>query len=105
MKKIVFIITIAAAAIIGSCRSSIVDDPSTNIQYSITRQSYVKLTVENSYNTVVATPVDGIMAAGTHSVNVNMDNLLEGVYFYILEYTEVSTGLHYKSEKMFLLAK
>jgi len=55
------------------------------INYKVPENSYVKLTVENSYNTIVATPVDGIKNAGYYSVSINFSNFNSGVYFYTLE--------------------
>ena len=92
-------------ALFGGCRSSIVDDPTTMIQYSIRDDSHVKLTVENSYDTVVATLVDTVQRSGNYTVKLDLSHLPEGMYFYTLQARGVSTSWNYSSTKMFLLKK
>jgi hypothetical protein len=103
MKKY-FWLFLAVSLLIG-CRSSIVDDPSTNIQFTVAQPSNVKLTIENSYGTVVATPIDEFKTAGTYMINFDASNLLEGIYFYTLECKGVNNNYYFKSEKMILLIK
>ncbi|MDR3610860.1 MAG: hypothetical protein P4L27_09880 [Ignavibacteriaceae bacterium] len=43
---------------LNGCRSSILDDPSTMIDYQVPEDSHVKLTIENNYNTIIATLVN-----------------------------------------------
>ena len=91
--------------LIGGCKSSILDDPSTKIVFSIPQRAYVKLMVENSYNTIIATLVDEQMVAGTYSVNFDSENLAEGVYFYITEVRGIDDGSYYKITRQMLLIK
>ena len=87
------------------CKSSILDDPTTSIHYSLAEESYVKLTIENSYNTTVATLVDGVRSAGAHMVNFDSSNLAEGVYFYTIEAKGTNDNSYYKIVKQMLLVK
>lgn len=90
---------------INGCHSSILDDPSTVIAYQIPEKSHVTLTIENNYNTVIATPVDKDMSAGNYSVSFNASNLLTGVYFYTIESKGINSNYYYKSTKKMLLIK
>ena len=87
-----------------SC-SSPLDDPSTSIQFAIPSQSHVKLTIENSYNTVVDVLVNRELPAGVHQVVFDGSDLAEGIYFYIIEVTKEETGYYYKSKRTLLLIK
>jgi len=87
------------------CKSSILDDPSTVINYSIAERSHVKLMVENMYNTIVATLVDQELNAGYYSADFNSDNLAEGIYFFTLEARGLENSSYYKNTKQILLVK
>lgn len=87
-----------------SC-SSPLDDPTTPIQYTTPIQAHIKITVENSYNTVIAILVNEEHPAGYHSVQFDASNLAEGVYFYTLEATNVEENYYFKSKKTLLLIK
>lgn len=89
----------------AGCNSSILDDPSTVINYSLVQRSWVKITVENNYNTVVATLVDTIKNAGYYSANYNSSSLAEGVYYYNLEIKGVQGGSETKITRIMLLVK
>ncbi len=49
--KLLSLTTLVLVIILFGCKSSILDDPSTIIRYSVPEISMVKLTIENSYNT------------------------------------------------------
>lgn len=102
MKKYLFVIAITVL-IIG-CNSSIIDDPSTKINFSVPELSQVKLYVENSYDTIVATLVDQVLAAGNYSVNFETNDLAEGIYFYTIEF-KPENGSQIKMIKQMLLIK
>lgn len=102
MKKYLVLIILAFFAI--GCNSSIVDDPTTIIKYSVPELSHVKLYVENSYDTVVATLVDQVLAAGHYSVSFDTNNLAEGIYFYSIEFTP-ENGSQIKMIRHMLLIK
>jgi len=104
MTKIKYIVLLFSFLLI-SCKSSILDDPSTVINYSIAERSHVKLMVENMYNTIVATLVDQELNAGYYSADFNSDNLAEGIYFYTLEARGLENSSYYKNTKQILLVK
>ena len=85
------------------CNSSILDDPSTIISYSVPEPSHVKITVENSYNTVVAVLVDQDIPAGNYQANFSVSNLAEGIYFYNLKITGESGNVLETTKRMLLI--
>ncbi len=89
----------------GGCKSSIVDDPATNIIYSVPQESHVKLTVENSYNTVITILVNKNQNAGRYNVSFSTNDLAEGVYFYTLELKGINNNFYLKNTKYILLEK
>ncbi|MGE5859190.1 MAG: hypothetical protein ACM34J_01460 [Ignavibacteria bacterium] len=104
MKKLKYFLLLALF-IFSGCKSSILDGPSTTINFSIPKNCYVKLTVENSYNTIIATLVDGQMGIGSYAVDFDSENLAEGIYFYILEARGTEDSSYYKNTKQMLLIK
>ncbi len=60
-------------------------NPATRIDFALPAQSHVTLKVYNVLGQMVATVVDGVMNAGTHSVTFNAAKFASGVYFYRLE--------------------
>lgn len=93
------------AALLGGCRSSILDDPSMQISYQISQKAHVKIIVENSYNTVVATLLDSPREAGIGKVTFNPPGLLEGVYYYTVEAKGIDNAYYYKETKAMLIIK
>ncbi|MBI2419278.1 MAG: hypothetical protein HYV28_15530 [Ignavibacteriales bacterium] len=93
------------AALLGGCRSSILDAPSTQIQYQLPQKAHVKITIENSYNTVIATLLDSPKEAGYLQVTYNPPGLLEGVYYYTVEAKGIDNSYYYKETKAMLLVK
>jgi hypothetical protein len=87
------------------CKSSILEDPTTVINYSVPQASHVKLTVENSYNTLIATLVDKQQQSGYYAVNMDMSNLPEGIYFYTIECKGINNGYYSKITRQILLVK
>jgi hypothetical protein len=104
MKKYFFLIVIPALLLTG-CRSSILQDPSTLIEYDVPQLSHVTLTVENSYNTVVRTLVDADQGPGTYKVTFDASSLQEGVYFYTLECKGIGNSFYFKITKRLVLLK
>ncbi len=60
-------------------------NPSTQIEYSIPKDGFVKLTVYNTLGQKVSDLVNGIEKAGQHEITFNGTGLASGVYFYKLE--------------------
>lgn len=102
MKRYLLLVVLTFLAI--GCNSSIVDDPSATIRFLVTETSHVKLYVENSYDTIVATLVDEVKQAGAYEVNFDINNLAEGIYFYTLE-LKGESGSYTKTTKNMLLIK
>lgn len=57
-------------------------NPSTTIQYSLTKDSYLTLKVYNINGQEILTLVEGFKKAGVHNLNFVPDNLPSGIYFY-----------------------
>ena len=104
MKK-VYLLPFLCILLLSGCKSSILDDPSTTISFSVPQQGHVKLAVENSYNTVIKILVDEELSAGVHLVNFNENNLAEGVYFYTLEMRSSGSGNYSSRTRYFLMEK
>jgi hypothetical protein len=60
-------------------------NPSTNIQYSISESSKIKLTIYNLIGEEVALLVNGIVEVGFYEVTFNATKLPGGIYFYRLQ--------------------
>lgn len=103
MKNLIFPLLLLVLAFAG-CKSSILDDPSTTIPYTIPERSHVKLTVDNSYNTTVATLVDTVQFAGAYQARLDMQ-LPEGLYFFTLEAKGLESGNYSKQTIHSLLVK
>jgi hypothetical protein len=103
MNKIKILFMFSLINYVG-CNSSILDDPSTIIEYSIPESGHVSLTVENSYNTIIATLVDENQSAGTHGATFDTSNLAEGMYFYTILFNG-ENGSYYKAQKYLILLK
>jgi len=108
MMKFIFTAFIAVVFLIG-CESSISNadtpGPTTRISFSITVDSYVKLTLENSYNTIVKTLVDDQLPAGTYQVEIDSYTLSEGVYFYTLVARALNNSSYFETTKRIILIK
>jgi hypothetical protein len=74
-------------------------NPTTNIRFSLTEASQVKLIVYNTLGQEVATLVNGFINAGTYEVNFDAQNLPTGTYFYSI------TAGNFNSVKKMLLIK
>ncbi len=74
-------------------------NPSTTISFSLGKPGRTTLTVYNVLGQKVLTLIDRNLAAGTHSVRLNANNLASGMYIYILKTGETSL------RKKFILVK
>lgn len=57
-------------------------NPETKIQFGLPKDGAVKLQIFNIRGQVVATPFEGNLPAGSHTINFNASALPSGVYFY-----------------------
>jgi hypothetical protein len=73
-------------------------NPNTTISFTIPVSERVQLSVYNVLGQRVATLVNDVMPAGTHSVNFNAANLASGVYIY-----QIQTGSYVNSRTMMLI--
>ena len=78
------IAAIAAAITIMGCSNTL--EPTGGLgtfHYSLTEESHVRIVLKNSYDTVVAVPVDGVQPAGSHSFTIKPDgDFAEGIYYF-----------------------
>lgn len=63
-------------------------NPTTNIQFSIPKKSYVELEIFNALGESVDVLVSKELSAGTYNFDWNAYNLTSGIYFYRLEATD-----------------
>ena len=91
----------------AGCESSILDSYNSeqplSIAYSLQTDSYVKLTLENSYNTVVVILVDAQQSAGGYQINVDTNGFQEGIYFYTLTARGVNDKSYFEATKRMIL--
>jgi hypothetical protein len=78
-------------------------NPSTEIRFSVPTTSVVRLQVYNSIGQVVATLVEGTMAAGTYTATLNGSNLASGIYLYRLEGSSNGKSAFAMTKKMLLV--
>ncbi len=72
-------------------------NPTTTINYTVARNSHVKLTVYNTLGQVITVLVNGFQAQGSYNVTWNAQNQPSGIYIYRLEADGFTV-----SKKMFL---
>ncbi len=73
-------------------------NPTTTIEFSLPAASEVTLTVYDMLGKEIATLVNDVKSAGTHSVTFDGTNLTSGVYFY-----KLATGSDVQMNKMMLV--
>ncbi len=73
-------------------------NPTTTINYSVPKRSFVNIIVYNLIGDNVATLVNGLKDAGSYSVEFNADKLADGLYFY-----EMQAGNFTETKKLVLL--
>jgi hypothetical protein len=73
-------------------------NPSTNIQFSIPQDTYVRLSVYNLLGQEIAQLVDGELPAGQHEVQFEANQLPSGVYLYHL-----TAGYYVETRRMILV--
>ncbi|MEO8666079.1 MAG: T9SS type A sorting domain-containing protein [Ignavibacteria bacterium] len=81
-------------------------NPTTNIKFGISSNSFVKITIYNSLGTEVENLVSEFLGAGSYLVTWNAHNYTSGVYFYRLSANYSASGLkEYNEVKKMLLIK
>ncbi len=60
-------------------------NPTTNIKFSLPKESKVKLTIYDAIGKEITVLVDGQLNAGSHTVQWNATNFASGVYFFRIE--------------------
>ena len=80
-------------------------NPSTRISYALPTESRVKIQIFNILGEVVATIVNQVIAAGSHSVEWNASNLSSGVYLYRISAESVSDSKQFNAVKKMILMK
>ena len=79
-------------------------NPSTIINFSLPKASFVTLKIYDVLGKEVATLVNEELKAGSYKFNFNANNLTSGIYFYRLQvYTPVHAGNFTQTKKMILL--
>jgi hypothetical protein len=79
------------AVIVFGCRTEPTDSgnhddgPSTKFAFSVPYNAHVLLTLENSYNTRVATLINADMTPGSYEITINGGSYPSGVYFIVLD--------------------
>jgi len=73
-------------------------NPTTEINFSIAKAGFVKLTVYNILGEKVKDLINGFMNAGSHSINFNASKLSSGIYLYT-----ITTDNFVQTKKMVLL--
>ena len=73
-------------------------NPSTSISFTLPQSEHVQITVHNMLGQQVQTLVNGVQAAGTHTVQFNAENLSSGIYIYRMQ-----AGSYASSMRMTLL--
>lgn len=73
-------------------------NPSTSISFMMAQTSKVSLKVYDMMGSEVATLVDGVIEAGSHTVNFDASNLASGMYIY-----KLASGNFVETKKMMLL--
>ena len=73
-------------------------NPVTNIEYVLSKESFVNLTIYNSLGEKIKTLVSGFTNSGDHSIQFEANNLASGVYLYVLR-----TSGYMQTKKMLLI--
>ncbi len=80
-------------------------NPTTRLNYSIKKESDVKIIIYNSIGQHIATLVDKEQAAGNYSINFNGIKLASGVYFYSLLAQPNDGSAGYRETRKMILLK
>lgn len=64
----------------------------TDIKYCLPVKSNVKIRIFNSSGDIVKQLVNDVQEAGTYEIKVNLNDLLNGQYYYELEAVDLGSG-------------
>lgn len=98
-----YLLVIILTVLFFGCNSSIVDDPTTVILFHVTEAGHVKVSIENTYDTLIATLVDQYLMPGNYQVDFDTNDLAEGIYFYTIKITEESGNVIESTKHMLLI--
>ncbi|MBU0560504.1 MAG: hypothetical protein KJ799_10420 [Bacteroidetes bacterium] len=79
------LLSVISLLILVGCSNSVepLENIQTTVYFSLAETSDVEFYLENTYNTKVFS-VSTKLPAGTHSIDLPVDDLVEGIYFYTL---------------------
>lgn len=80
-------------------------NPTTRIDYTLVRNSFVVLKLYDILGREIKTFVNKLQSSGAHSVQLNASELPSGVYFYTIRTTEQSSGNAFTDTKKMVLLK
>lgn len=93
------------ALLLSGCKSSVIESrpasPRMQFSFSNSQKAHVKLTVENMYNSVVASLLEEDMPAGDHLINFRIENITSGSYYFIMEAKGIDNNYYEKSTQNF----
>lgn len=98
-----YLLVIILTVLLFGCNSSIVDDPNTLILFNVAEAGYVKVSIENTYDTLIATLVDQYLMPGNYQVDFDTNDLAEGIYFYTIKITGESGNVIESTKHMLLI--
>jgi hypothetical protein len=64
-------------------------NPSTQIKFSVSKQTQLKINMYNTLGELVQTIAEGVYEPGYYEVTLNAENLVSGVYIYRMESSEI----------------
>lgn len=80
-------------------------NPTTNINYSIPVESFVKIKIYNLLGEEIDELVNGLINSGNHSVKWKANGLASGIYFYEMIVIDITGKRRYQLAKKMLLIK
>ncbi|MDP3683860.1 MAG: T9SS type A sorting domain-containing protein, partial [Ignavibacteria bacterium] len=80
-------------------------NPTTVIQYALTYESNVRITVYNTLGEVVKTFNEGTKQTGSYNVNFNGEGLSSGIYLYNINAVSIDGKQNFQATKKMILIK
>ncbi len=78
-------------------------NPSTSINFTLPSSGYAEMKVFDMLGREVSTLFNGNIAEGTYTINFTAENLVSGIYFYRINFTEISGKLFSQTKKFTLI--